>query len=133
MEHEEQSTSEQKQQVDADTASARELAAARAEDVQRRTNMERENTADALRTQETAERRAKNSRQKERRRAEIYAINAVMRWVHGLRSEPAFRLTDFVFTCVAASLTTPPLDEMLTPAETSCPVLACTPRSNSHR
>ncbi|CAM9227918.1 unnamed protein product, partial [Scytosiphon promiscuus] len=77
--HEEESMLEQKQQVDVDTASARKLAAARAEEVRRRCSSERENTADALRTQEMAERWAKNSRQKDRRRAEIYAINAVMR------------------------------------------------------
>ncbi|CAM9453689.1 unnamed protein product, partial [Hapterophycus canaliculatus] len=79
LKHEEQSTMEQKQQEDVDTASARKLAAARAEEVQRRICVERENTVDTLRTQEMAERRAKNLRQKERRRAEIYAINAVMR------------------------------------------------------
>lgn len=82
MQEEEKSTLEQKQQVDADTASARKLAASRAEEVQRRCSIERENTPDVLRTQEMAEKWAKNSSQKERRRAEIYAINAIMRWVH---------------------------------------------------
>lgn len=60
---------------------ARKLAAARAEDTERRAVEERENNAEIARVSEIAERLAKTSRERERRRAEIYAINAVMRCV----------------------------------------------------
>lgn len=61
---------------------ARKLAAARAEDTERRAVEERENTAEIARVSEKTDRMAKNSRERERRRAEIYAINAVMRCVN---------------------------------------------------
>ncbi|CAM9385225.1 unnamed protein product, partial [Ectocarpus fasciculatus] len=76
---EEQATLEHRQKVEAETEAARKLAAARAEEVERRIIAERSNSADAVRAAETAERWAEASRQRERRRAEIYAINAVMR------------------------------------------------------
>lgn len=69
---------EQQSRVEAFEA-ARKLAAARAEETERRAVEERENTAEIARASEMAERWAKNSRERERRRAEIYAINAVMR------------------------------------------------------
>lgn len=76
---EEQATLEQKNKLEANTEAARKLAAARAEEVERRFILERESTADALRAGEAAEKWAKTSRQRQQRRAEIYAINALMR------------------------------------------------------
>lgn len=76
---EEQATMEHRNQVEAETEAARKLAAARAEEVERRILAERNNSADAVRAAEAAERWAKASLQRERRRAEVYAINAVMR------------------------------------------------------
>lgn len=78
---EEQATLERQQQAEVDTEAARKLAAARAEEAERRSAVERGSTADATRAAETAEKWAKASRQRERRRAEVYAINAVMRCV----------------------------------------------------
>ncbi|CBJ30812.1 expressed unknown protein [Ectocarpus siliculosus] len=76
---EEQATQEHRQQAEAETEAARKLAAARAEEAERRILAEHNNSADAVRASEAAERWAKASRERERRRAEIYAINAVMR------------------------------------------------------
>lgn len=78
---EEQASLEQLQQAEAETEAARKLAAVRAEEAERRIVAERESTADAARAAESAEKRARASRQRERRRAEVYAINAVMRYV----------------------------------------------------
>lgn len=82
---EEQATLEQLQQAEAETEAARKLAAARAEEAERRIAAGRESTAEAVRATESAEKWAKTSRQRERRRAEVYAINAVMRCVNGIR------------------------------------------------
>lgn len=79
MQQEEQATLEQKRRAEADTEAARKLAAARAEEAERRLVLERESTADAVRAAEAAEKWEKTSRQREQRRAEIYAINALMR------------------------------------------------------
>lgn len=87
---EEQATLEHRKQVEAETEAARKLAAARAEEAEGRIIAERKNSADAVRASEAAERWAKASRERERRRAEIYAINAVMRWGHVF----------FVFSCL---------------------------------
>ncbi|CAM9952850.1 unnamed protein product [Ectocarpus sp. 12 AP-2014] len=76
---EEQATLDHRKQVETDTEAARKLAAARAEEAERRILAERNNSVDAVRASEAAERWAKASRERERRRAEIYAINAVMR------------------------------------------------------
>lgn len=77
---EEQATLEQLQRAETETEAARKLAAARAEEAERRIVAERESTADAVKAAESAEKWAKASRQRERRRAEVYAINAVMRY-----------------------------------------------------
>lgn len=78
---EEQASIEQLQRAEVETEAARKLAAARVEEAERRIVAERESTADAVRAAESAEKWAKASRQRERRRAEVYAINAVMRYV----------------------------------------------------
>lgn len=75
----EQASFEQRLRAEAALEAARKLAAARAEEAERRHVGERDNTAELARAAELAEKWSKNSREKERRRAEIYAINAVMR------------------------------------------------------
>lgn len=77
----EQATFEQKLRAEAVLEAARQLAAARAEEAERRLVAEQENRAEMSRAAQMSEKWASNSREKERRRAEIYAINAVMRWV----------------------------------------------------
>lgn len=57
----------------------RQLAAARAEDVERRLVRNHVDKAGRTRAAEMTEKWAKSARIRERRRAEIYAINAVMR------------------------------------------------------
>eukprot|EP00903_Cladosiphon_okamuranus_P007573 g7347.t1 len=76
---EEQASLEQLQQAEAETEAARKLAAARAGEAERRIVAERESTADAAQAAESAKKRSRAAQQRERRRAEAYAINAVMR------------------------------------------------------
>lgn len=80
LQQEEQATLEKKKKAEADTETARKLAAARAEEAERRLILERETSEDDVRAAEAAEKWAKTSRQREQRRAEIYAINALMRY-----------------------------------------------------
>lgn len=70
---------------------ARKLAATRAKDAERQATTERENSENVARSSETTARWAKTVRERTRRRAEIYAINAVMRYVYA-----RVRVLDFV-------------------------------------
>lgn len=80
MQEKEQATLEQQRaRAEVILRTARSLAAERAEQAERRNSIEREKTSETSRLAENAEKWAKASRQRERRRAEIYAINAVMR------------------------------------------------------
>ncbi|CAN0375285.1 unnamed protein product [Ascophyllum nodosum] len=76
-----QETCDQKPQVEAFLEAARKLAATRAKETGRRVDADRENTPNMARSSKKMGRRAKIQalRERERRRAEIYAINAVMR------------------------------------------------------
>ena len=74
-------TLEQKERAEAALEAARKLAATRAEEAERRLIVERENTAGIGRAADVAEKWAKHSLERRRRRAEIYAINAIMRYV----------------------------------------------------
>lgn len=58
---------------------ARKLAAARAKEAERQANTERENSEKVVSSSETTARWAQTVRERTRRRAEIYAINSVMR------------------------------------------------------
>lgn len=73
-------TLEQKEQAEAALEAARKLAATRAEEAERRKLAERENSAGVGRAADVAEKWAKHSIERRRRRAEIYAINAIMRY-----------------------------------------------------
>lgn len=86
---EEQATAEQVRQAEADTEAARKLAATRAEEAERRLAVDREKTASAIRATEAAEKWAKATHQREQRRAKVYAINAVMRYVNTFVGEPS--------------------------------------------
>lgn len=79
---EETVTLEQKEQAEAALEAARKLAATRAEEAERRKIAERENAAGVGRAADMVERWAKHSLERRRRRAEIYAINAIMRYVY---------------------------------------------------
>lgn len=70
---------EQKSRAEGELDAARKLAAARVEETARRLAQGSENAAEKLRATEIAAKLAKQCREKEQRRAEIYAINAVMR------------------------------------------------------
>lgn len=74
-------TLEQRERAEAALEAARKLAATRAEEAERRLIAERENTAGIGRAADVAEKWAKHSLERRRRRAEIYAINAIMRYV----------------------------------------------------
>lgn len=78
---EEVATFEQKERAEAALEAARNLAATRAEEAERHRVAERENAAGIGRAADVAEKWAKHSLERRRRRAEIYAINAVMRYV----------------------------------------------------
>lgn len=78
---EEVATLEQKERAEAALEAARKLAATRAEEAERRLVTERENAAGIDRAADVAEKWAKHSLEKRQRRAEIYAINAIMRYL----------------------------------------------------
>lgn len=60
---------------------ARKMAAARVEETTQRMLQDQEDRATKARAAELAEKAAKEAREKEQKRAEVYAINAVMRYV----------------------------------------------------
>lgn len=76
---EEVATLEQKERAQAALEATRKLAATRAEEAERRLMAERENAAGIGRAADVAEKWAKHSLERRQRRAEIYAINAIMR------------------------------------------------------